>query len=134
MTYLIDTSAWIDYLRDVPSNATVEVERLLTSDADVFLTEPIVMELLAGAPTAQALSSLESLTNGMPFIRVDPLLDYHDAAATYRTTRRNGRIVRKLLDCLIAAVAIRSGATLVHKDADFDAIADCYPLTVMSLR
>lgn len=134
MAHLIDTSAWVDYLRDVPSRAADEVERLLTSDAEVFLTEPIVMELLAGAPTTRALTQLESLTNGMSLIRIDPLVDYHDAAAVFRAARRDGRTVRKLLDCLIATVAMRGGATLVHKDADFDVIANCAPLSAMSVR
>ncbi|MBA3764697.1 MAG: PIN domain-containing protein [Actinobacteria bacterium] len=31
--------------------------------------------------------------------------------------------MRTLNDCLIAAVAIRSGATVLHSDRDFDAIA-----------
>lgn len=39
-----------------------------------------------------------------------------------------GMTVRKLVDCLIAAVAVRTRATLVHEDSDFDAIAAVAPL------
>jgi predicted nucleic acid-binding protein len=35
--------------------------------------------------------------------------------------------------CLIAAVAIRNGISLMHRDADFDAIARHSPLAVLDL-
>ena len=41
----------------------------------------------------------------------------------FRAVRASGETVRTLLDCLIAAVAIRTGAVLVHRDRDFDALA-----------
>lgn len=41
-----------------------------------------------------------------------------------------GRPVRKLVDCLIGAVAIRNGTTILHHDADFDSLAMCTALVV----
>jgi predicted nucleic acid-binding protein len=49
--------------------------------------------------------------------------DYETAAALYRTCRRGGDTVRKLIDCLIGAVALREGVPILHADADFDALA-----------
>ena len=49
--------------------------------------------------------------------------DYDKAAELYRQCRSRGETVRKLLDCLIAAVAIRSGIPVLHNDRDFDALA-----------
>ena len=49
--------------------------------------------------------------------------DYEQAAALFRTCRRGGETVRKLIDCLIAATAIRLGATVLHADSDFDVLA-----------
>ena len=46
----------------------------------------------------------------------------------YRTCRRNGDTVRKLIDCLIAAVAMRAELPILHADVDFDAIARHTPL------
>jgi predicted nucleic acid-binding protein len=37
-------------------------------------------------------------------------------------------------DCLIAAVAARTNATLVHRDTDFDAIAATIALDTRRLR
>ena len=56
-------------------------------------------------------------------IPVRGLSDYEEAAALYRTCRRGGLTVRRLVDCLIAVVAINANASLLHADADFDHIA-----------
>jgi predicted nucleic acid-binding protein len=49
--------------------------------------------------------------------------DYDAAALLYRQCRRQGETVRKLIDCLIAAVAIRAGIAVLHNDRDFDVLA-----------
>ena len=41
----------------------------------------------------------------------------------YRVCRRRGETVRKLIDCLIAATAIRTGVSVLHADTDFDRLA-----------
>ncbi len=56
--------------------------------------------------------------------------DYDEAAALYRASRRHGSTVRKLVDALIAAVAIRVDAPLLHADGDFAALARHTRLTV----
>jgi predicted nucleic acid-binding protein len=38
--------------------------------------------------------------------------------------------VRKLVDCLIGAVAIRHRSPVLHSDADFDVLADLTDLAV----
>jgi predicted nucleic acid-binding protein len=48
---------------------------------------------------------------------------YEDAALLYRTCRRGGETVRKLIDCLIAAHALRADIDVLHADADFDTLA-----------
>ncbi|MDQ3612034.1 MAG: PIN domain nuclease, partial [Actinomycetota bacterium] len=52
----------------------------------------------------------------------------------YRTARLSGRTVRSLVDCLIAVVAARTGTVVVHRDRDFDVLAQSLPdLRVRSL-
>jgi len=75
-------------------------------------------------PTPRALRELETLTAGLVLLSVDTAVHYHDAAAIHRAARSAERTVRRTNDCLIAAVAARTGATLVHRDADFDIIAE----------
>jgi len=130
---LLDTSGWIEYLRDTGSAACEEVARLVLDPESLATTEPIIMELLAGATSTIALRELETLTAGLVLLGVDVRVDYHHAAALHRSVRSAGRTVRRMNDCLIAAVALRTGRTLAHRDSDFDAIADAVGLDTRRL-
>lgn len=129
---LVDSSVWVDYLRGTPGQATSYLRNLLRTELPA-ITEPIESELLAGAGLHE-LWRLERLIDGLPVLTVAPEFDYRDAAAIYRACKRSGRTVRKLNDCLIAAIALRYDAMLVHKDADFEILADVIPLRHVSLR
>jgi predicted nucleic acid-binding protein len=96
---------------------------LLGTDALLATTEPIVMEVLAGARDDGHLRMLRRLVLGCQMIPLRGLADYEEAAAVYRTCRRAGLTVRRLVDCLIATVAISANAPLFHADTDFDLIA-----------
>ncbi|MFN8233487.1 MAG: PIN domain-containing protein, partial [Actinomycetota bacterium] len=48
---LADTSAWIEYLRGTGSRTHRALRRAIDS-GDVVITEPVVMEVLAGARSA----------------------------------------------------------------------------------
>ena len=132
---LIDSSAWVEFLRRTGSRANIEVRELLWQrPGDVVMTEPIVMELLAGATSERAFEQIDKLWRGLRILSVDASVDYRDAAVAYRAVRRSGHTVRKTMDCLIAVVAARTGATLVHRDRDFDVLAAALPdLRVRSL-
>jgi predicted nucleic acid-binding protein len=77
---------------------------------------------------------LEQLVNGLPSLAIDDAVDYRAAAAIYRSARRAGRTIRSINDCLIAAVALRHGARIIHRDADFEAIATITDLVGESFR
>jgi hypothetical protein len=59
---------------------------------------------------------------------VEGLTDYEGAAAVHRSCRVQGNTPRSLVDCLIAAVAIREDARILHQDRDYDTIAAHTPL------
>lgn len=117
---LIDTSAWVEFLRDTGSRVCARVDALL--GADIATCDPIRMEVLAGARDPVHLMQLRGLLGRATVLATLPA-DYEHAAAIYRTCRARGATVRSLMDCLIAAIAIREGVTVLHADADFDAIA-----------
>lgn len=117
---LIDTSAWIEFLRDTGSAVCERVDAVLAEE--IATCHPIRMELLAGARDEEHLNSLRGLLARGSLLPTEPT-DYEEAAALYRTCRRQGETVRKLIDCLIAATAIRTSATLLHSDGDFDVLA-----------
>ncbi len=60
-------------------------------------------------------------------------VDYEAAAALYRACRQQGHTVRKLIDCLIAAVAIRGQVLVLHQDADFDVLGRLTALQVAAV-
>jgi predicted nucleic acid-binding protein len=132
---LIDTSAWIEYLRATGSAAAVEVRRLLADEAEqVAMCEPVAMEILSGVSDDATYAKLERLVNGLPSLGVDNAVDFRAAARIYRAARRSGQTIRSINDCLIAALAIRHGARIVHRDADFDVIAAMTTLANSSFR
>jgi predicted nucleic acid-binding protein len=84
--------------------------------------DPIRMEVLAGARDEHHLDSLRRLLARASSLSAEPV-DYDRAAALHRTCRRHGETVRKLIDCLIAAVALRADIPVLHADTDFDVVA-----------
>ena len=80
------------------------------------------MEVLAGARDERHLMSLRRLLARAIVLPTGPV-DYEDAAALYRVCRREGETVRRLIDCLIGAIAIRADAPILHNDTDFGVLA-----------
>lgn len=117
---LVDTSAWIEFLRDTGSEVCVTVDELL--DADLAVCDAVSMEVLAGARSERHLMQLRGLLARATMLPTTSA-DYEAAASMYRSCRIHGETVRKLIDCLIAAVAVRANAEILHADADFDALA-----------
>jgi predicted nucleic acid-binding protein len=120
---LVDTSAWIELIRATGHPAHVTLRHHLERRAPIATSEPIIMELLAGVATAAERSKLRARLMALPRLAVGGLADFEAAADLYRVCRSRGATVRKLVDCLIAAVAIRERATLLHNDRDFDVLA-----------
>jgi predicted nucleic acid-binding protein len=116
---LADTSAWVEYDRATGSSAHLRMRELLTAGpVSLAVTEPIVMEVLAGARDNSRARDLQRLLLFPRLIRLDPAADFHAAARIYRHCRQRGITPRGLLDCLIAAVARRTDATLLAWDSD----------------
>ena len=118
---LADTSAWVEYLRGTGSAAHTRMRTALT-DAEIAVCDAVRMELLAGARRERHLRDLHRLLARAVTLETLPS-DYDDAASIYRSCRRHGETPRSLIDCLIAAIAIRAGAAVLHADRDFGVIA-----------
>ena len=124
---LVDTSAWIEFLRDTGSPVCQRVDDLLATE--IATCDVVRMEVLAGARDEQHLQQLRRLLARASTLPTEPV-DHDAAAALYRTCRQRGHSVRKLIDCLIAAVAVRGNVPILHRDADFDMLAQHTPLQV----
>lgn len=129
MVTLIDSSAWIEYVRDGDVRIADAVEALLRSGG--ALTDPVVMEVLAGARSGRHGEQLRMLLGTVDLLPVTPG-DWASAALLYRVCQLNGSTIRSMVDCLIAAVAVRHDAPVLAKDRDFEALAAHTPLRLAS--
>ncbi|MBN9619072.1 MAG: PIN domain nuclease [Actinobacteria bacterium] len=118
---LIDTSAWVEFLRRTGSPTAHAVAAAVRGQAAT--TDVIVMEVLAGTTDPDRLSSWERAMDGVDYVAQLPRDDAEAAAAIYRACRRGGESPRQITDCLIAAVAIRCALPVLHHDRDFEVIA-----------
>jgi predicted nucleic acid-binding protein len=117
---MIDTSAWVEFLRDTGSPVCRRVDQLL--DRDIAICDPVRMEVLAGARDDHHLDELRRLLARASALGTESV-DFETSAGLYRRCRSGGETVRRLIDCLIAAVSIRHGVPVLHADVDFDVLA-----------
>jgi predicted nucleic acid-binding protein len=119
---LVDTSAWVEYLRATGSTTHRAVRRLLDRDEPAYTTDVVVMEVLAGARDDDHRDRLRRLLARCEHVPVEGLDDFEAAAELYRTCRRGGETARALTDCLIAVVALRASLLVLHADRDFEVL------------
>lgn len=124
---LVDSSAWIEFLRETGSPAHRQVLAAVEGDRAAW-TDAVAMELLAGAGSDAEREDLRRLLYGRHFLGAEGPADFEDAAELFRACRRGGETPRQLTDCLIAVVAMRNEVELLCCDADFQVIARHSPL------
>jgi predicted nucleic acid-binding protein len=120
---LADTSAWVEYDRATGSAVDGRVAELIASDGPLAITEPVVMEVLAGARDDARELQLRGLLLRCELLTFEPVADFDGAMRIYRRCRAAGVTPRGLLDCMIAAVAWRREAALLACDVDLDRVA-----------
>lgn len=127
---VVDTSVWIDVLGGRRTKGAKRCTELIERGEPVALTDVIFAEILQGLRSEQEAELVERHLRAFPMLRLERLDDFALAAQLYRRARASGVTIRKTLDCLIAAPCIRTGAPLLHADADFDRLAACSPLRI----
>ena len=125
---LVDTSAWIDFFNHADSKHARCLKELIDLDEELSLVDIHLTEILQGISSEKAFGELRRYLSLFPILRPRSIETYVNAASISRICRKNGHPVNKTVDTIIAAVAIESGSTLLHKDKDFDVIARYTPL------
>lgn len=129
---LVDTSAWIEYLRATGSPIDARLTSAIENDEPLASMGLVLLELLAGARDDRQADELRRLLDRCTFLPLQEPSDHEAAAALYRHCRRQGTTIRRFPDCLIATVAMRTSSELLHRDSDFDAIARLAPLDTVA--
>lgn len=120
---IVDTSAWIEYLRHTESPAHLALRHAVRTGSAIATPAPVVMELLAGCRNETEERDLLKLLGRFEILIPDALGQFQSAARIYRTCQRAGRTIRSMVDCLVAAAAVDARRPLLARNRDFDAIA-----------
>lgn len=118
--YLVDTSVWIDYFREVQNDATTKLMSILDHQLPFGITSIIYQEILQGALSEKDFNQLKEYLSTQRFFHPrDEVLSYESAARLFYLCRRKGVTIRSTIDCLIAEIAIEQDLVLLHNDQDF---------------
>ena len=112
---LVDTSAWVEYDRATRSAVDQRLTELISDGGPLAVTEPVIMEVVAGARNDRRESDLRRLLLRFDLLGVDVAADFDAAARIYRRCRHAGITPRGMLDCIIISVAHRHGATMLAR-------------------
>jgi predicted nucleic acid-binding protein len=121
---LADTSAWVEFDRATGSAVDRRMAELIAADGPLAVTEPVLMEVLAAARDERRADDLRRLLLRRHLLAIDVAADFDAAARVYRRCRRVGVTPRGLVDCLVVAVAWRSGASVLAQDVQVVRICD----------
>lgn len=124
ITYLADSSAWIDYIRS-PESAL----RRYVEDNTAGHTEVVAMELLSGTATERDSVNVERLLLRSPLLAFDSTSDFLAATDVRRAALRTGLRVG-VVDCMILAVAGRNDVPLITRDRPQAVLAQSLGLRV----
>ena len=127
---LADTSAWVEYDRATGSGADQRIAELIADDGPLTFTEPVLMEVLAGARSDARADDLRRMLLRFDLAPFDAVIDFDAATRIYRRCRHAGITPRGMVDCMIAAVAHRRALTLLAWDADLVRVAEVIGIDV----
>lgn len=123
---LVDTSVWVEVLRDGTGSVKAALEDALDGD-EAVLSRFHQLELLQGARDEREWSLLLEYLDVQDYLESSPGM-WPSAARIYFDLRRAGKTVRSLIDCCIAQIAMDHDVLLLHRDRDFEVIAEGRPI------
>jgi predicted nucleic acid-binding protein len=113
---LVDTSAWVEYLRPGLSEVGERVEELLLEDEAAWC-DMIMLELWNGARGTEEKRKLAELSAVAP--RLETTTAVWELAHKLAVRCRDKGKTFPAADILVAACALHHGVELEHKDAHF---------------
>lgn len=116
---LVDSSVWIDYLRNVDSPQTAQLD-LWLGQRPIAIGDLMLTEVLQGIPADRDFELARQMFAAFPVITIGGMAAALEAAQNYRRLRRLGVTVRKTIDTLIATRCIMDSHSLLFSDRDFD--------------
>jgi predicted nucleic acid-binding protein len=125
---LVDSSVWVAFLRGDPVPEVDLLVAALERGDSVWLSPPILQEVLQGADSPERFARWERVLGELPMlVEQDARSAARNAAHLYARCRWSGIAARSANDCLIAVAAIGASMPILHRDRDFISIAKVEP-------
>jgi predicted nucleic acid-binding protein len=132
---LVDTSVLIDYLKGVDNKSVKKFHRILENQIPFGISHLIYTEVLQDSKTEEDFVVLKRYLKTQNFYELKHGREsYEEAAGMYLELRNKGIAIKNMLDCLIARIALENELFLLHNDADFDRIAEHFPLKIWNVE
>ena len=123
---LVDTSVWIEILRDKIGRVTKSFQERIGAE-NYVLSRFNQLELLQGARDEKEWALLEDYLSSQYYLEAGRHT-WPEAARIYFELRRKGVTINSPVDCCIAQIAIEHSIILLHCDKDFERISRIRPL------
>ena len=127
---LVDSSVWIDYLKNVKSPKTELLDKLIQLDL-VAICPQVIQEILQGIRDDKEFNKVRIHLLNLNVFTVDHIELAVGAASMYRALRKKGITVRKQNDCSIAYYCMRFNLVLLHSDRDFNLIVNEFDIVTI---
>lgn len=116
---LVDSSVWIDYLRNRTTAAVTKLESVLR-EGPLLVGDLVLCEVLQGLRDDVEAQRVESVLRGFEMASLCEPEIAVSAAANYRFLRARGITIRQTIDLIIGTFCIERGHALLHSDRDFE--------------
>ena len=127
---IVDTTVWIDYLRGT-STPQVTWFEIAMAHQRLGLLDLTLCEVLQGVRDDQQFEEVRDILSRFAIFTTGGVTLAIAAARNYLVLRRQGRTVRKTIDCLIATFCLIHDHALLHNDRDFDPFEKFLGLSVI---
>lgn len=130
MRVLVDSTVWIDFLRNTKTPETDKLVELIENRADLCLCGFVLTEVLQGIRDEKQYVATKRQFSDLIYLDSDQST-FELGATIYRNLRKQGITIRNSIDCLIAATVIQHDVSLLEDDRDYQFINDHYPLSLV---
>ena len=118
MSFVVDTSVWIDFFNG-SSNEEINILESKIGTEQIIVGDLIMMEILQGIRNDKLFLECQSYLEEYLIVSMmapDACIGY---ANIYRTLRKKGVTIRSTIDVIIAGYCIKHNLPLLQRDQDF---------------
>jgi predicted nucleic acid-binding protein len=122
---VVDSSVWIDHLRDRETWQVLTLRRLIRRDlaGPILVGDIIMYEVLAGLRSVRATQEIKQLLDTLLLVSMLGFDLVPRAVAHFQTLRRRG-VTPGTVDMIIGTYCIEMGAELLTADRHFEPMRD----------